>query len=157
MIRLMGTTSSFIATAAKKQNPMHVFFKPYMDGKDFFYRAAAIITAPIVQAGLSVCSFVLALFNLFKALYEVIKGACTGNWKSGLGAAQKSAAKAGNLMASSFINAVAAFVSPAVETADVIGSAIKTAANNKKIKTVAKVNQKESDESAFTESVRMFA
>ena len=137
MERFFGTTGKFLQACAEgDRKPFKVFFKPYKDTSEFFTRAAAIITAPVLYAGFCVGTFVFALYNLFKSLYELIKGALTGNWKAGVKAAKGSAGSAGHLFLTVLTTAVATFTSAPTELVDVIGGGIKSIPKKKNDKEV---------------------
>jgi hypothetical protein len=66
MRELLGATGNVFSS----EN--HAFFKPYQSAKDFTYRVASVVTAPIVFAGYSLYEFSMACYMLLKAIANIL-------------------------------------------------------------------------------------
>ncbi len=113
---LWGVTTRALIALDERRPVSSAFFKPYDSALNFFMRAAAIITVPIICTLQSAYFALDMIFQTFRGIYYFIKSDT------------EKASDAGTRFINDTISLVTAFVaifiSPAVELIDVVGSAV---------------------------------
>ena len=129
LVSLTGTTAQ-VGNAWGDRPIRSVFFKPYTSVGDFAYRGITIVAAPIILAGVSIASLLVAGWQLLQAILQAIGSNFSTRWDTQEETSVRDKLNvSGGYALTAGICVVAAIISPFLNAIDSIGSAIVTVKN----------------------------